>query len=56
MLVIMALVTTVMTTPLLLWTSRGTELEPLIRESEFRGFAPQTVTAVALNQDPPAAN
>jgi Kef-type K+ transport system membrane component KefB len=37
MLVLMALLTTLMTTPLLLWTMRGTELEPLIRRSGFLG-------------------
>jgi Kef-type K+ transport system membrane component KefB len=36
MLVLMALITTVMTTPMLLWAARGTELEPLIAQSEFR--------------------
>jgi Kef-type K+ transport system membrane component KefB len=35
MLVIMALVTTFMTTPVLLWLMRGTELEPHIRQSGF---------------------
>jgi len=35
MLVIMALVTTFMTTPVLLWLMRGTELEPHIRRSGF---------------------
>lgn len=35
MLVLMALLTTFMTTPLLLWAMRGTELEPLIRGSGF---------------------
>ena len=35
MLVIMALVTSVMTTPLLIWLSKGTELEPLIARSEM---------------------
>jgi Kef-type K+ transport system membrane component KefB len=37
MLVLMALLTTFMTTPILLWASRGTELEPLIRDSGFLG-------------------
>jgi Kef-type K+ transport system membrane component KefB len=37
MLVIMALTTTIMTTPILLWLMRGTELEPLIRNSGFIG-------------------
>src|SRR5262249_1336667 len=37
MLVIMALVTTVMTTPMLLCLMRGTELEPYIRRSSFLG-------------------
>ena len=36
MLVLMALVTTVMATPLVLGFMKGTELEPLIRESGFR--------------------
>ncbi|MBI5758625.1 MAG: cation:proton antiporter [Planctomycetales bacterium] len=36
MLVIMALTTTIMTTPILLRLARGTELEPFIRESGFR--------------------
>jgi Kef-type K+ transport system membrane component KefB len=44
MLVIMALATTVMTTPLLLCFMRGTELEPCIRASGF------------LRPRPPAAN
>ena len=35
MLVIMALATTIMTTPILLRLARGTELEPFIRESGF---------------------
>lgn len=35
MLVIMALLTTIMTTPVLLRTMRGTELEPLIEGSGF---------------------
>lgn len=35
MLVIMALLTTVMTTPILLWLRHGTELEPFIRDSGF---------------------
>jgi len=35
MLVLMALSTTVMTTPLLLRLVRGTELEPHVRKSEF---------------------
>jgi len=35
MLVLMALLTTVMTTPLLLLVMRGTELEPYIAQSEF---------------------
>jgi Kef-type K+ transport system membrane component KefB len=35
MLVLMALVTTVMTTPALLWLMKGTELEPHIRDSGF---------------------
>jgi Kef-type K+ transport system membrane component KefB len=35
MLVLMALITTVMTTPLLLWLNKGTELEPWIRQSGF---------------------
>ena len=37
MLVLMALVTTVMATPLLLWFMKGTELEPLVRRSDFVG-------------------
>ncbi len=36
MLVLMALFTTLMTTPLLLWLVHGTELEPLVATSEFR--------------------
>ncbi len=36
MLVLMALITTVMTTPLLLWLVRGTDLELLVAQSEFR--------------------
>lgn len=39
MLVLMALVTTFMTTPILMAAMRGTELEPLIRESGFLGPA-----------------
>jgi Kef-type K+ transport system membrane component KefB len=35
MLVLMALITTIMTTPLLLWFMRGTELEPMINASGF---------------------
>jgi Kef-type K+ transport system membrane component KefB len=34
-LVVMALFTTVMTTPLLLWLVRGTDLEPYVCKSEF---------------------
>ncbi|MBY0232276.1 MAG: cation:proton antiporter [Gemmataceae bacterium] len=37
MLVLMALATTCLATPLLLWWSKGTELEEPIRESGFRG-------------------
>jgi Kef-type K+ transport system membrane component KefB len=44
MLVLMALLTTFMTTPILLWASRGTELEPLIRESGFLRAAPASRT------------
>ena len=40
MLVIMALVTTVMATPTLLYLMRGTELEPYIRRSSFLGAGP----------------
>ena len=44
MLVLMALVTTVMTTPLLLRFMPGTELEPFIRESGFlRKRPPESV-------------
>ena len=42
MLVMMALLTTFMTTPILVWASRGTELEPLIRDSGFLGNQPTT--------------
>ena len=35
MLVIMALVTSIMTTPLVLWLVRGTSLEPLVRDSSL---------------------
>ena len=35
MLVLMALATTVMTTPLVLGAMRGTELEPFIRQAGF---------------------
>ncbi len=35
MLVFMALITTIMTTPILLWLHKGTELEPWIRQSGF---------------------
>lgn len=45
MLVIMALVTTVMTTPLLLRTMRGTDLEPLIESSGFLTGKPLAVLA-----------
>ena len=38
-LVIMALVTTAMTTPILLRLMPGTELEPYVRQSQFRGAA-----------------
>ena len=45
MMVLMALATTVMTTPLLLWFMRGTELEPYILQSEFyRGSGAGRVT------------
>ena len=37
MLVLMALLTTVMTTPMILWSYRGTELEPFIKASGFLG-------------------
>ncbi|WP_425616612.1 cation:proton antiporter [Anatilimnocola sp. NA78] len=37
MLVLMAIITTLMTTPLLLWLSPGTELEPFIAKSSLRG-------------------
>lgn len=37
MLVLMALLTTVMTTPMILWSYRGTELEPYIEASGFLG-------------------
>ena len=42
MLVLMALLTTFMTTPLLMWFKKGTELEPAMRRSAFgsRGVAP----------------
>ncbi len=46
MLVLMALLTTMMTTPLLLLGMRGTELEPFIRESGFLALSPdETQTA-----------
>ena len=38
MLVLMALVTTFMTTPILIWLMPGTEIEPCIRNSEFQRF------------------
>ncbi len=41
MLVLMALATTLMTTPLLLHLMRGTELEPYIRDSAFMGNVKQ---------------
>jgi hypothetical protein len=40
MLALMALITTLMTTPLVLRFMRGTELEPYIRESGFHGEVP----------------
>jgi Kef-type K+ transport system membrane component KefB len=38
MLVLMALVTTVMTTPLLMAFMRGTEIEPFVKKSQFVGY------------------
>jgi Kef-type K+ transport system membrane component KefB len=40
MLVLMAIGTTIMTTPILLWLAPKTELEPYIRQSEFRHALP----------------
>jgi hypothetical protein len=40
MLVLMALATTLMTTPLLMWLMRGTELEPSIVASGFLDRSP----------------
>ncbi|MFO0845037.1 MAG: cation:proton antiporter [Gemmataceae bacterium] len=40
MLVLMALATTFLTTPLLIWLGRGTELEPCLRASGFLGRVP----------------
>lgn len=49
MLVLMALVTTVMTTPLLLRFMKGTELEPYIRQSGFlAGGVAETATEEPL--------
>jgi Kef-type K+ transport system membrane component KefB len=46
MLVLMALLTTFMTTPVLLWLMRGTELEPYILRSGFlSGRPPQPASA-----------
>ena len=45
MLVIMALLTTVMTTPILLQVMRGTELEPFVMDSGFRGRSIQSTAA-----------
>ena len=42
LLVFMALITTVMTTPLLLWFMKGTELEPRILSSRFVTPQPPT--------------
>jgi Kef-type K+ transport system membrane component KefB len=44
MLVLMALITTMMTTPLLLTLARGTELEPAIEASGFLGMRSGTTT------------
>jgi Kef-type K+ transport system membrane component KefB len=52
MLVIMAMVTTVMTTPVLLRMMPGTELEPYIRRSEFFG-APQAEDSEPARQTVP---
>jgi Kef-type K+ transport system membrane component KefB len=40
MLVLMALITTIMTTPIVLRLIRGTELESHFKKSEFAGFKP----------------
>ncbi len=53
MLVLMALLTTVMTTPLLLWLSRGTELEAAIESSGFRAVRAKHPADPALAQTPP---
>jgi Kef-type K+ transport system membrane component KefB len=51
-LVLMSLVTNVMATPLLLWLSRGTELEPYVKRSGFLGRKAQAES----NGDPPNRN
>ena len=51
MLVLMALVTTIMTTPLLLRLMRGTELEPYILRS---GFLPSRSTKEPAAEEPAA--
>jgi Kef-type K+ transport system membrane component KefB len=50
MLVLMALGTTIMTTPLLLWLAPGSELEPFIRQSGF--LAPTGETSLAIPASP----
>jgi len=40
MLVLMALATTIMTTPMILWLTPGSELEPFVRESSLGGGRP----------------
>jgi Kef-type K+ transport system membrane component KefB len=45
MLVLMALLTTFMTTPILLWSLRSTELEPLVRSAGFLRRLPEPTKA-----------
>ncbi|HEY1190619.1 MAG TPA: cation:proton antiporter [Gemmata sp.] len=55
-LVIMALATTALTTPLLLWLRTGTEIEGPIARSGFWGAAAEVVPDPDLAAPPPAAN
>ncbi len=51
MLVLMSLVTNVMALPLLLWLSRGTELEPCVRRSGFLGHQPEVAQAACDSEN-----
>ncbi|MBY0459936.1 MAG: cation:proton antiporter, partial [Gemmataceae bacterium] len=50
-LVVMALATTVLTTPLLLWLRKGTEIEGPIAQSGFWGRDPKLTAAHAANTE-----